>query len=108
MSMEILGKFLIGGEILGELSIYFFIFFCVCVKAAVMGMPFCVLFLFHRKYEDIYSNLFIWDDLTVYLAAHAHAHFFQLHYPYTSENGPVVLQRLCGCSMAILCCKHPK
>lgn len=73
-----------------------------------MGMPFCVLFFFHRKYEDIYSSLFIWDDLTVYLAAHAHARFFQLHYPYTSENGPVVLQRLCGCSMAILCCKHPE
>lgn len=29
----------------------------------------------------------------MYLLARANAHFFQLHYPYTSENGPVVL---CG------------
>lgn len=108
MWMESPGKFLIGGEVLGGLSINFFIYLIFLCESCSDGNAFLCVVFFHRKYEDIYSSLFIWDDLTVYLAAHARARFFQLHYPYTSENGPVVLQRLCGCSMAILCCKHPE
>lgn len=75
-----LGKFLIGAEILCGLV------FFLCVKAAVMEMPFCVLLWFHQKDEDIYNMLFIWKDLTMYPVTRVNAHFFQLHYPYTSEN----------------------
>lgn len=84
LSLESPGKFLIGGEILGGLGNFF-------VKAAVTGMPFCVLFWSHRKDKDIYNRLFICEDFTMHPVACGHAHFFQLHYPYTSENGPVVL-----------------
>lgn len=48
--LESLGKFLIGGEILGGLSTF-------CVKTAVMGLPFCV-FRIQRKDEDIKNRLF--------------------------------------------------
>ncbi len=54
-----LRKFLIGAEVLGGLGNFF-------VKAAVMVVPFCVLFWFHRKDENIYNRLFILEDLTMY------------------------------------------
>lgn len=61
-------------------------------------------FWFHQKDEDIYNRLFICEDLTMYPLERALAHFFKLHYPYTSENGPVVLS---GWSMAVVMQQAP-
>lgn len=86
--LESLGKFLTGGEILGGQSHFYFISF-LSVNAVMEVTVFFVLIWFQGKDEEIYTLLFIQGYLTVY--PQACAHFFQLHYLYTGENGPVVL-----------------
>lgn len=56
------GKFLIGAEIF--FSAIFFV--CLCVTAAVIGMPFYVLLWFPQKDEDLSNSIFIGRDLTMY------------------------------------------
>ncbi len=79
-----LGKFLIGTEIFCGLGNFF------CESCCDGNNLLCVLFWLHQKDEDIYNRLFIWEDLTMYPVACVNAQFFQLHYPYKSENGPVL------------------
>lgn len=73
MWMESPGKFLIGGEILGGINFFIYLIF-FCVKAAVMGMPFCVLLFFPTGNMKTFTEAYLYGTISLYTWRHMRMH----------------------------------